>query len=87
MTVSLKERLRDLVAEVSTKTGAFSSEIVGDLLRYGEPRLALEILCNHLTEADIALPKQTWGELEALCAELGVDRSYISAVRQEAELG
>jgi hypothetical protein len=43
-----------------------------DLVEHGEPGVALEALCDQLSDADIAIPADMLAELEALAMMMGM---------------
>lgn len=55
---------------------AFSLELVAELVRVGELRVALEILWDNLHEAGIVLPHDAKPLLVEVSRRLGVDASY-----------
>lgn len=61
-------RVLDRVVGVPEERIAFAR----DLVKHGEPGVALESLCEQLCDDDIAIPADMLAELEALAARMGM---------------
>lgn len=72
--------LRALLDSLKTQHPPASHELVSDLVAYGELKVAVEMLCEHLSELGLVLEAPAYSQLMKLCAELGLAEVYRSMV-------
>lgn len=72
--------LRALLDALKTLLHPGSHGLVADLVTHGEPKVAVEMLCEHLSELGVVLEAPAYSQLMKLSSELGLDERYRSMV-------
>ncbi|WLG46436.1 MafI family immunity protein [Pseudomonas sp. FP1740] len=67
------QRILKLGAKFEGRLGAVFLEGALDYVKYNEESLALEILCEHICEYDVALTIDEFKEIQQLALDMGFD--------------
>lgn len=74
--VELKNRLYAILSAVKAAHPSMPIEDVADFIKYGEWKLAVEVLCENMVEDDLSFPKERYPDLISAVESLNVDRKY-----------
>ena len=77
------EAMRAAVEAVTQCHPSLRQDVIDDLLRVREWKVALEILCDNINEDDLRLPKDVRSSLVSVAEKLGVDSRYYECIEDE----
>ena len=72
----LENRLYAVLSSVKTAHPNMYIENVAEFIKYGEWKLAIEVLCENLHEYRLFFPKETYSDLVSAAESLNVDKRY-----------
>ena len=80
--LEIEHRLQRLLERFAGNVPPEQIEDAKDLVKAGEPGVALENYCSQLFEFDAAVPAEVLAELEALGRAMGIDQEYCLRLRR-----
>ena len=72
----LENRLYAVLSSVKAAHPKMYFENVAEFIKYGEWKLAVEVLCENLLEYKLFFPKETYSDLVSAAECLNVDKRY-----------
>lgn len=71
-----ENRLYAVLSSVKAAHPNMYIENVAEFIKYGEWKLAIEVLCENLLEYKLFCPKETYADLVSAAEALNVDKKY-----------
>ncbi len=68
--------IKALLASLKSELPPASHEMVEGLVAHGEPKVAIEILCEHLNELGVVPDAPVYSQLMRLISKLGLGEVY-----------